>query len=491
LIGSASALTLVIATVRTKALALLLGPAGIGLMGVYLSLTDLARAVAVMGVTNSGVRQIAEAVGSSDETRIGRTATVLRRIVAILAILAIVVLVAFSNHLSMLTFGNDGHTVAIAWLAIAVALRLVTDGEAALVQGTRRIADFARMSVFGGLWGTLIALPIIYFLREDGIVLAVISIAATAASASLWYARKIRLKRPLTTLLDVRREGASLLRLGLAFMVSGLLMMGSAYAVRTIVIGQLGLEAAGFYQAAWTLGGLYVAFILQAMGTDFYPRLVAGWRNKQRCNQMVNEQAHASLLLAGPGVLATLTFAPAALSVFYTNEFSAAGDLLRWICLGMTLRVISWPMGFIIVAAGKQLIFFLTELAWAIVHLLLTWFCVGRFGLVGVGVAFFGSYFFHCFLVYPVVRGLSGFHWARASFASALLLMGAVGFAFAGFYLLPFALSTALGALLTLVSAAFSVHFFVTLASPEHTPAPIWRALVALRLVSIRQTTRI
>ena len=71
---------------------------------------------------------------------------------------------------------------------------------------------------------------------------------------------------------QVRQEAASLLKLGFAFMASGFLTMGAAYAVRIMVLRMVGLEAAGYYQSAWTLGGLYVGFILQAMGADFYPR---------------------------------------------------------------------------------------------------------------------------------------------------------------------------------------------------------------------------
>ena len=54
-------------------------------------------------------------------------------------------------------------------------------------------------------------------------------------------------------------------------MASGFLTMGAAYAVRTMVLRIVGVEAAGFYQSAWALGGLYVGIILQAMGADFYP----------------------------------------------------------------------------------------------------------------------------------------------------------------------------------------------------------------------------
>ncbi len=118
-------------------------------------------------------------------------------------------------------------------------------------------------------------------------------------------------------------------------MSSGLLMMGAAYVIRIVVRRDAGLEAAGFYQAAWMLGGLYVGFILQAMGTDFYPRLVRVCSDHAQSTRVVNEQAHVSILLAAPGVLATLTFAPLVLTAFYSAEFtgrsrSCAGFAWAW-----------------------------------------------------------------------------------------------------------------------------------------------------------------
>src|SRR5215471_6733544 len=70
LIGGSSVLNIGIGIVRTKAMAVLLGPAGFGLMSLYGSIADLAVSIASMGVNSSGVRQIAEAAASSDDKRI-------------------------------------------------------------------------------------------------------------------------------------------------------------------------------------------------------------------------------------------------------------------------------------------------------------------------------------------------------------------------------------------------------------------------------------
>ena len=423
LIGGSSVLNIGIGIVRTKAMAVLLGPAGFGLMGLYGSIADLAVSIAGMGVNSSGVRQIAEAAGSGDAKRIARTVTVLRRTAVLLGILGAGLLVVFPQKVSELTFGTDQHAGAVALLSLAVFFRLVAGGQGALVQGMRRIADLAKMGVLGALFGTMISIPVVYFLREDGVVPSLVCVAAMSIVTSWWYSRKVRIQPPAMTVSEVRHEAASLLKLGFAFMASGFLVMGAAYAVRIIVVRNVGLEAAGFYSSAWTLGGLYVGYVLQAMGADFYPRLVGVANDNARCNRLVNEQAQVSLLLAGPGIIATLTFAPLIIALFYSAKFTEAVEILRWICLGMALRVITWPMGFIIVAKNRQLIFFGADLAWTVVNVGLAWLCVGRFGVTGAGIAFFGSYVFHGFLIYPIVRVLSGFRWSAANRKIGMLFL--------------------------------------------------------------------
>jgi PST family polysaccharide transporter len=479
LIGGASVVTLVIGIVRTKAVAMLLGPAGFGLMGVYMALADLVRAVAGMGISNSGVRQIAEAMGSSDAVRIAATVGVLRRVVATLALLVVVALGVFCVPLSMLTFGTERHAAAIALLALAVALRLVADGEGALVQGTRRIADLARINVAGAFYGTLAAVPIVYFLREDGVVPSLVAVAAAAAITARWYGRRVRIERHAPSLPELRRESVSLLKLGLAFMASALLTMGVAYVVRIFIAGELGLESAGLYQAAWVLGGLYVGFVFQAMGTDFYPRLVAVVQNRARCNQLVNEQAHVSLLLAGPGLIATMSFAPVVVWLFYSGDFEASVEVLRWICMGMALRVVTWPIGFIIVAQNRQVVFFATELAWAVVSVALAWLCIGRFGLAGAGIAFFASYAFHGCMIYPLVRWASGFRYSAVNRRAGVFFVSSIAAVFCGFYALPPLAAAAVGALATLASAFWSARSLLGLVEAERIP-PSLRVLVKL-----------
>lgn len=481
LIGGATALNVLIGLVKTKALAILLGPAGVGLLGILASVSDLARSIAQLGIHGSGVRQIAEAVGTQDSNRIARTIIVLRRTALVLGLVGMLTLVAMAKAASMWAFGDAAHATSIAWVSIAVFFRLVADGQAALLQGMRRVGDLARVGVVGALAGAVASVVLAAWLGEAGIVPGVVASAALAALVSWRVARRVRVEPVHLSVSQVCEEAGTLLKLGLAFLASAAMMAGAAFAVRAMVLRQGGMEEAGLYQAAWTLGGMYVGFVLQAMGTDFYPRLVGVSGNPSASNRMVNEQAQISLLLAGPGVIGTMVLAQQVVTIFYSAAFAEAGPVLRWICLGMALRVISWPLGYIVLALNRRMIFFGAELAWTVVNVLLSWLCVHKFGLAGAGFAFFASYVFHCLLVYAIAKRLQDFSWDAATRNQIVWFVASTAIAFLAFLTLGNSwATTAIGAVVLCISTAHSLNALARLA-PDMVPARLGRVVELAR----------
>jgi O-antigen/teichoic acid export membrane protein len=459
LIGGSQVINILLGIVRTKILAILLGPSGVGIIGLYSSITGLVGTLADMGIGSSGVRQIAEAIGTGDQERIARTAITLRRVAFILGTVGAIALVACALPLSLMTFGDSSHAWALAFLSVTIFFGAVSGGQAALIQGMRRVSHLAALSVLGSLFATLFSIPFVFFFEQRGIVPFLIATSAASIGTSWWFARKINVLRIVVTWKDILWEARGLLNLGIAFMAANVVTAGTMYAVRIMVVRNFGLDAAGLFQAAATLSTLYIGVIITAMGADFYPRLTAVASDNIAINRLVNEQTEVGLLLALPGIVFTLAFAPLILQIFYSVQFLSADDVLRWYILGIFLRVICWPLGFIILAKGKGALFFWTEMIANGLQLGLAWWGMLFFGLAGTGIAFFIMYVLYTTMMIVVTRRLSGFAWSGNNGRLMLYALPLVALMFLASQTVNKSWAMVLGTVLTLITTCYTLKF--------------------------------
>ncbi len=401
IVGGASAITMVIGIVKVKVLAVLLGPSGVGLMGLYQNIMGMASTLSGCGVATSGVRQLAASGNDAN------TLALVRRVLWIsnlcLGLIGMIVLWLLKEPVAQWVFGNTDHAGAVAWLALGVFLSLVAGSQTALLQGLRRIGDLARVNVYGALLGATVGIAAVYFLKEEGIIWFVLAAPAVSILVAWHYASRLpRTPAPYDWLI-IHQQWQAMLKLGVPLMIASLFTLATQLIARSIILRDLGLEASGYFQAVWTISMTYIAFVLGAMAKDFYPRLSEAIGDHERAGRLVNEQAEMALLLAGPVLLGMITFAPWVIHLLYAESFSPAAEVLRWQILGDIIKVASWPMGFIILAMGRGSIFIVTEMIWNVTYIATLTLGLGDYGLVAAGFSFWWAYL----VIYGVIMAVS------------------------------------------------------------------------------------
>jgi PST family polysaccharide transporter len=130
------------------------------------------------------------------------------------------------------------------------------------------------------------------------------------------------------------------------------------------------------------------------------------------------------LLLSGylAWLLAMLGLAPWIIQLLYTGQFADAVIVLRWQVLGDVLKVASWPLGFVILAAGDGRTFMLFESLSIAVFAGLTWLGLPLLGLEATGIAFFGMYAVCLPLAFVLARRRTGFAWQRRVWLQLILV---------------------------------------------------------------------
>lgn len=160
---------------------------------------------------------------------------------------------------------------------------------------------------------------------------------------------------------------------------------------------------------------LHIDFILAAMAVDFYPSLAARIHDRPKVNRLVNQQTEVALLVGGPPIVGMISLAPLLMRLLYSAEFASAAELLRWLALGSILKLVAWPIAFIIMARGLGMVFLLAEVLWASCFLGGVYAGARYFGPAAAGYAFVGSYLVYAVLVYFITHRSVGFVWTQSS----------------------------------------------------------------------------
>lgn len=466
--GGAAGVNLLLGMVRVKFAAVLIGTSGFGLLANLMVIQNLLGTIAGLGLQSSAVRDIVTAVAKDDQQAISRVVLTLRRMCWLTGMLGMTTMMALSPYLSKWTFGSSDYTLHIALLGLIILFGNLSGGQMVLIHGMRRIGDLARVSIIGGMVGTVVAVGFYAWLGQRGILPVLLVMASVQLFLSWYFARRIHVQKTIMTWRESFAEAGGMVRLGIAMMWSGLLLSVVGYATNVMVTHQIGLDAVGIYAAAFALSGMFVNFVLNAMGADYYPRLAGVSHDKEAVNKLVNEQTKIGLLLAVPGLLAMLWLAPWIIPLFYSSKFLPAVDLLQWFVLGCLCRILLWPMVYIQLALGKGNWYVFTQTLLNTVHLFFVWLGLMFIGLEGVSMAFFFLYVSSFGVTLLVSRTLTGFRWSASNRRLIAIVLPVIGVVFIAMRALPLLPATIFGATITVVVLVFCLRELLNSVGADH-----------------------
>jgi len=411
--GGSQALTILIGLVRTKIIALLIGTAGIGIIGVLQSVVDVLRTGFSLGMDTAGVKEIAETESKGDKPRLDSTISRFNLWFRTTALLGLLTCIVLCFPISRWAFGDTGYAWHIAALSASVFFAVLTVGRSSVLQGLRKIPEMAKASVWGSLAGLVATIPLFFIWGIKGIVPALIISNLISFLSIEYYYRKQKISKVKISAKDAFSSGLSTLGLGIYIVTAGLVGTAAMFIVRAFITRNIDVDAAGLFQSAWVITNVYLGLVLRSMGTDFFPRLSALGSEKDKIKSLVNEQTYIVLVIASPLIVGLLLFSGFALQLLYSSEFLSAASLLQWQLLGSFLKVLSWPVAFIMLAGNRGRMFLLTEIVFYAAYLLSSYLLYPSYGLDAAGIGYLIAYVIYLPMVYLSGRKIAGFRWSN------------------------------------------------------------------------------
>ena len=396
--GGVQVLSILCSVIRTKLVALWIGPLGVGLFGLFNQALETINVATNLGVRNSSVRDISQAVEKRNTSLIACIVTVVRRWSLWLGMGGALITIALAPILSRISFGDYNHVWSFVALSVAVLFMALTNGEYAVLQGLSKLKRLARVTISGTVGGLLISIPLFYFLREDSVLPSILAYALCVVIAALVLKDKdyapVKINRH-----DTVQMGAGFIKLGVFMTLGSFVSMIASYAFVSWLNTYSGTESVGFYQAGYTLIDKYAGLVFAALGMEFYPRLSRVANSAMRLKVYVSHEINIAFMVLTPCLLAFILLRYQLVWLLYSKDFHVIVSYISWGVVGTVLRAMSWCIAFVMLAKGDGKVYLITESLSAVTGLGLNVLCFSKWGIDGLGYAYLSWYAIYTVIV--------------------------------------------------------------------------------------------
>ena len=426
LFGSVQALSILISIVKSKLVAIFLGPTGIGIVHLLTSTSGLVSTLTNFSINRSVVKNIAAVDAENDPVRISKTIIVLRRLIWITGTLGAFGMFIFSSSLSSMTFGNKEFSEAFAWISITLLFNQISESKIALLRGMRQLKKLAKSTLLSSFCSLIISIPIYIFFGIKGIVPVIIISSLAALLVSYYFSSTLNIKPIRIAKKEFISSSYDMLALGLSLTLSSIIALGSSYGINLLIRASGNIDDVGFFNAGFTIVNSYFGVIFISLTTDYYPKLAAIANQNIKAFKLMNEQSEMTLLLLAPVLVIFLIFCNIFIEILYTEEFLVIENMILWASFAIYLKAISWALGVIFISKGDTKYIIYTELGSNLTLILSSLIGYQNYSLEGLGIAIFLSFFCMLALTFIIVKIKYGFKYSK-NFYNIVIVQFSIG----------------------------------------------------------------
>lgn len=400
--GLIQVLTLLAAVVRNKLAAVLLGTAGVGLSALYQSVTNFLHNSTNLGIAFSSIKEISENYGKGNQQAVLHKVEVVRTWSLRTAIAGTLICMLFSPIISRLSFGDTSHTLPLCILSPTVGFMTITAGELSILKAVRKLKRLALTSVLSALGTLLLTVPFYYVFGIQGVVP---SLVFSAFAVMVIYLRTTLPVFPWHVRLMNKenfREGQSLIRVGVPYILAAIVNMGTTAAVAILIARLGGLTHVGLYNMGYNLVFTYAGVVFAALDADYFPRLAAVNSNIKETNFTVNRQIKVCILIMSPFLILFMVAMPLVVRILYSSAFLPMTRMAVLASLHLFFKAMTLPAAYLSLAKGDAKTYFIMELAYDAFTLLATFLGYWLWGITGTGIALALAGIFDLVLIFSV-----------------------------------------------------------------------------------------
>ncbi|MDI6791487.1 MAG: oligosaccharide flippase family protein [bacterium] len=400
--------------IRAKVMALLLGPAGIGIFSLLVSFANFVVQIAHLGTPAATTRYVSQARSENDKLSISKILTLILYTVLPCSILLTIICLLFSKQIA-LYLANDPTIIRILVIIISLSipfnvLWLILDE---IFLGYKEISLRARIIIANFTLSIIIIGPLIYFLKVEGLAIYHLLYMVMAAGLFGYYLRRILAREKISFIWRIDlRFAKEFYKFSLTTLATGLSLTLSLLITRSLIVRLVGLSETGLYQATISLA-TYLVMFQQSMQAYLYPHLSEAMEPNQFIDEL-NKGLRLMLLSMTPIIVTFILFSHYFVLLLYSREFLPITSLIPIACIGTYFNIIGMLFWTALLATRNLKVYSAIALVSNLLSIVLVIVLIPPLGLAGAIWAYtighliaFGLYFLYLKKVFNYHLGAS------------------------------------------------------------------------------------
>jgi O-antigen/teichoic acid export membrane protein len=405
---------MILGVARTKLIIFFLGTAGVGLLGIYQSIISFFESIFSFGVSTAATRLISIYKSENNIFEVRRIGMATLLILFILGILCSFVLFFSSYGLSKISFGDLRFASNIKIIGLVVCLNLLISGSVAIFQGVYEPAKMVKSNLLGSLVGVLLAFPILYFLKEDGLVPSLLVTSISTFLFSLHFIFELNLNPKWHSVGYTLNSASRILSTGIFISIGNSFVFFIGYLIRVYIGKTSNIQDVAYYSASFTILNMYMGTLFNAMSGDYYPRLTYVIKDLNERNNLINKQAEIILIFIGPILSIFVLFNKTIIYALFSSDFLVINGLLIYSVLGILFKAFSWCIAYSFLAHSNSKLFMINEIVSSLILLVFSIIGFKLFYLNGLAYAYIISYLLYFIQVYIIAQNRYFYKASRA-----------------------------------------------------------------------------
>lgn len=376
--------------VSMKIIALLVGPAGIALLGQLNNFVSIILSFAGGGINNGITKYTSQYRDNPD--RLSRYLSVGLRLTVISGSAIGILLILLAIPLSSVILLNPDYAVVFRIFGFTLLLYAANNFILSVINGFKEFRQFVTVNIAGSIIGLIFTVSLVLLYHTTGALVAAVTYQSVVLVVTLLIVRKAAWMNIHTLLRRFDKKiAAQFLRYTLMTLVSALMLPAAQLLLRGYIMTEISDTAAGWWEGMCRISNIYLMVVTSSFSVYYLPRLSEITDPVELRREIAKAfRIIAPLLLTGFAVIYLSRHF--IVHILFTDQFEPMTRLFIWQMTGDFFKISSWLVAFVMIAKAYTRTFIISEILSAAAYIALGYWLIKLNGVVGACQAHFIQY---------------------------------------------------------------------------------------------------